>query len=66
MDPDANLKEQLGLARSLVNDRSQYPEYDGARLAELVIALHEWRVAGGFDPYSPQARHGSGGDRLPT
>lgn len=84
MDPDANLKEQLDLARQIIakrdgdvpwsteteyggdsdkwgdeQDRSEYFEARseelgglGSRLAELVIALDEWRRKGGFDPYT--------------
>jgi hypothetical protein len=57
MDPKANITEQIKLARKLqfVADKAEYDvEYDRedvARLADLVIALHEWQVAGGFSPY---------------
>lgn len=47
MDPTANLKEQLELARETV-DGSRGP--DMAQLAELVLALHEWLERGGAVP----------------
>jgi len=46
VDPNANLAEQLELARELVDDENP----DAARLAELVIALDEWIARGGFLP----------------
>jgi hypothetical protein len=50
MDPYANVREQLALAERIVN--TGVIEADAAtRLAELVLALDEWRRAGGFDPY---------------
>jgi hypothetical protein len=58
MDPKANLTEQLRLASLLLRHEDDgysddCPDYMSAalRLAELVEALHNWRVAGGFDPY---------------
>ncbi len=54
MDPDANLKEQLALARSiLANDDAGISPDDGecVRLSELVIALHEWLRTGGMLPH---------------
>lgn len=60
MDPIANLRDQRELARSIQHlaDRRSAPrgvdwENDAVRLAELVLALDEWRMKGGFDPYSP-------------
>lgn len=63
MDPDANLQEQLELARKIqeIQDGSddegnlsqeELLDVDafGARLAELVIALDEWIGKGGFLP----------------
>lgn len=53
MDPDANLGELLALARGLVDlDPSDATEYVGEvnRLSELVLALDEWIVKGGFLP----------------
>ena len=52
MDPEANLKEQLELAKEIiaVDDSGDDPEdaYQSAvRLAELVIALAEWNAKGG-------------------
>lgn len=40
MDPTANLKEQLELAEKI--DLGHGLERDTERLAELVLALHEW------------------------
>jgi hypothetical protein len=59
MDPTANLQEQLMLSSRIIyqieNDRPVRLE-DSHRLAELVVALDEWRRSGGFDPYtSPEA-----------
>lgn len=54
MDPNANLREQLEIARVAVDLENA----GFARLAELVLALDEWRTNGGFDPYTagyPQA-----------
>ena len=51
MDPNANLAEQIELAQMIV-DGSVHDHRDAAdRLAELVLALDEWRRKGGFDPY---------------
>lgn len=62
MDPNANLSEQLQAARALLamkcvgtaNECHAMTENQMAeeapRLAELVIALHEWISAGGFLP----------------
>ena len=53
MDPNANLAEQLRLARKLINNEwsksSEKDEY-AARLAELVEALDGWLKGGGFLP----------------
>lgn len=53
MDPKANVAEQQKIARRLVSeDMAQAEVADLAiELAELVIALDEWRRNGGFDPY---------------
>lgn len=48
MDPTANLKEQLELAQGWETS-NQHPD-DAQRLAELVIALHDWISKGGFLP----------------
>lgn len=53
LDPDANLKEQRELAKKIL-DRDD-GNYEAAALAELVLALDEWRKAGGFDPYGTAA-----------
>ena len=53
MDPDANLAEQLRLsARLIFQVETDKPlgESDVSRLAELVLALHEWIANGGFPP----------------
>lgn len=59
MGPTANLEEQLRISRKIVRkadeDRSDRPDFhydaeDIIRLAELVIALDEWKRSGGFDP----------------
>jgi len=56
MDPTANLKEQLELARSLTKGSDQLGAYDtvdtidAVRLAELVLALDGWIKKGGFLP----------------
>lgn len=68
MDPIANLKEQLDIAKNIQQlwdeqcdnhgklfgkePHRQAAEY-AERLAELVIALDECRRKGGFDPYTP-------------
>jgi hypothetical protein len=49
MDPDANLKEQLELARSIAEQDPQSIT-EASRLAELVLALNEWITGGGFLP----------------
>lgn len=51
MDPDANLKEQLDLARSIQKSQDMVEaSMDALRLAELVEALDEWVRRGGFLP----------------
>ena len=55
MDPNANLEEQLRLARQFIEraDRGRAERFhsgDTLRLAELVQALDEWIVKGGFLP----------------
>jgi len=54
MDPIANLKQQIELARKMRSDIEQNGYVDincAERLAELVLELDEWRTNGGFDPY---------------
>lgn len=60
MDPIANLNEQREVAARImeIDDKGDYshdanPELEAGavRLAELVLALDEWRRKGGFDPY---------------
>ena len=48
MDPTANLREQLEIARRMTN--SIDCPGDGDRLAELVAALDDWLTHGGFLP----------------
>lgn len=51
MDPTANLAEQLELAHQIAKDFDfEDTAEHGTRLAELVLALHEWIMAGGFPP----------------
>ena len=57
MDPIANMKEQLTLARKFIRLSEDalmpvaYEEADVVRLSELVIALDQWQRNGGFSPY---------------
>lgn len=52
MDPNANLAEQLRLARLIAGGEmgTDYDVADVDRLAELVLALNEWITCGGFVP----------------
>lgn len=50
MDPNANIEEQRSLAREVIRTE-EGDSVNGLRLAELVLALDEWRTKGGFDPY---------------
>lgn len=53
MDPNANLKELLELAATLLDEEDEYEgniEEDAVRLAELVEALDGWLKEGGFLP----------------
>lgn len=51
MDPEANLDEQLLIARKLLDSNAMdLDTEDGLRLCELVIALNEWIRGGGFLP----------------
>jgi hypothetical protein len=56
MDAMVNLKEQLELANEIVSitgaGGTHIDVETADRLAELVLALDEWRRNGGFDPYS--------------
>jgi hypothetical protein len=53
MDPVANLQEQIRLAHDLLHGVDLPDRYEiSNRLAELVLALDEWRRSGGFDPYT--------------
>lgn len=63
MDPLANINEQVELAKRIIgiadDDGSDAINHDqllddSARLAELVVALHEWRSKRGHDPYIVQ------------
>lgn len=60
MDPNANIEEQRKIAARIreIDSAGDYgydanPEIEQAAvdLAELVLALDEWRRKGGFDPY---------------
>lgn len=58
MDPISNIEEQRAIAHRVLH-RDVYDERNGPdaeRLAELVLALDEWRRRGGFDPYKEAAR----------
>ena len=53
MDPNENLRQQNVLADRInaQRDRGEHiDEHDAMRLAELVLALNEWIVGGGFLP----------------
>lgn len=63
MDPHANVVEATSLAREIVKMEGALEIRESGkptravwhyaeRLAELVIALDEWRTNGGFDPYA--------------
>lgn len=52
MDPQANVEEQVRIARALLAARdagAALDSEDAACLAELVLALVEWRARGGAD-----------------
>lgn len=64
MDPIANLKEQLELAReiraiwddcngdgTLTRQQQDAASEKAERLSELVLALDEWMSKGGFSPW---------------
>lgn len=61
MDPKANLTQQLETAAAIMAayDKDEVLAAEtawdlaerAAELAELVLALNEWRTKGGFDPY---------------
>lgn len=52
MDPKANIAEQLRHANAIMDDSSdEIDSFHAVSLAELVLALDEWRKKGGFDPY---------------
>lgn len=51
MDPNANLQEQLELAARMLDEESEHIDTgDAVRLAELVLALNDWILGGGFLP----------------
>ncbi len=54
MDPEANLAEQREIAQRILH-ASASPQ-DAERLAELVLALDEWRTRGGYDPYATESQ----------
>lgn len=49
MDPNANLTEQLELAKRLLEDHRTLAA-DAERLAELVLALNGWIIKSGCLP----------------
>ena len=51
VDPNANLAEQLRLAKSFLDSDSLPEDVDVVRLAELVVALDQWIRSGGFLPH---------------
>lgn len=51
MDPNANLQEQLSIAKAILADKQEHT-FIGVRLAELVEALDGWITRGGFLPES--------------
>lgn len=59
MDPNANITRQCELAQQIIDEQDiELPEIDvevmqnqAIELAELALALDEWRRKGGFDPY---------------
>ena len=61
MDPHANIARQRELAAEIqqfldLETRDYDPpasEQAASELTELVLALDEWRLKGGFDPYAP-------------
>lgn len=53
MNPQSNLEEQIRISRRLlaaIDGEQAIDEGDVDRLAELVLALAEWRAKAGFDP----------------
>lgn len=56
MDPDANLKESIQLSKRIIKCADsgiigyKPSDDDVVRLAELVLALNEWRLKGGYTP----------------
>ena len=53
MDPQANIEEQVRLARALLATADAGEDLDGGdalRLADIVLALVEWKSRQGFDP----------------
>lgn len=54
MDPAENLRQQREVAARIAAGGHFDDEVAalGERLADLVLRLDEWRVRGGFDPYT--------------
>lgn len=52
MDPNANLQQQLDLARYILAEKTNNLNraHAAEHLAELVQALHDWLAEGGFKP----------------
>lgn len=59
MDPVANMLEQREIASRILDNECDDFYAEAERLAELVVALDDWRKGGGFDPYCPPASHDS-------
>ncbi len=58
MDPNANLREQLAIAKAILADPDLH-SHAAVRLAELAEAMNEWIRRGGFVPAAWGAdRHG--------
>lgn len=53
MDPYANIERQVELATQIMADERD--NSDATELAELVLALVQWRLNGGFDPHESYA-----------
>lgn len=50
MDPNENLMQQRKIAESIIDNDNGGSNADEIRLAELVLAMHEWISNGGFLP----------------
>ena len=50
IDPDANLREQLALAKSIIDDEFEVDSGDAEALAQRVVELAAWLSRGGVLP----------------